>query len=785
MSPAAPPETSLAADAQERLRAALVEVGVGAGLIDDLVKASLACAAVETGARAEESLSTLEEGVTQVGAAAGAQARARQMLTAVEAVTLLSTRMDGVRLAATRQLTAEMGKVLLAAKDVSGPTELSKTARKSWRAEAKRVTRHEIEAAIGWGSGDVITLVGLANAPASVRGPVHQGLARGEVSWPLVSAYFRATSAMDHEDGSAIANGLFGDDPEESVTERVTRQGEWLGGPWRVKEFHRVLKREVHKIKNQDPDAAKEARRAAQYASDVRINVDAEGTAEVVIGTRTAQAAAVADRIERAAKAARQGGDLRTLRQLRSAVAMSLLLHGTLDFTGISEDPNTITVEQSDQLTKLLYGLPTADLQVVLPLQALFGQDVTGAELAALLNSTADLSRCGHSSDADGVNAPPDTPGNRRSDPDAGRDVGAVPDPDPGAHAGAVPDPDPGAHAGAVPDPDPGAHAGAVTDADRHDYARPRAVGEIIGKRSAFLGSDELWELMLTPGSTLYRLLVDPVSGRCMEKSAKGYRFTASQRAQIVASDGFCRAPGCLVPAWLCQVDHVQEYGTVGGDTAEANGQSVSNPHHDLKTRKLWDAVMNSHRDVTWTTLLGRVYTTKAHDYTQYTKLLTAAKQYVDAPECADTAQGVADGAASGLGGHAVVQEATDDWADRVDRAIYQALSYRPPGADLLARDDWDEDTFHGWPLITLTHRDANGRRIWKPDPATVTAARAAHKAARTDDASDHSADAETTAGPPPEDIENSTDAERQHEGHGAPEGTLPWAAGDDDAPPF
>lgn len=717
--------TSAEDDAEMRLRRALADVGVASGLVDDLTKASLACAAVDAGSDPDVHEA---DGAAALTSAPDHKARAQEMLAAVEQVTVLSSRMDGVRLAATRQLTAQVTKMLLAEKGMTDPDEMSKTARKALLIQAKRSTRHEIEAVTGWGSGDVTKLVGLANAPASVRGPVHQSLAKGEASWPVVRAYFRSTSAMEHEDGAAIANGLFGDDPDESVTERLTREGEFVGGPWRAKEFYRALEREVHKIKNQDPEEAKKAKARAKAGADVRVNIDLEGTAEILIGTRPAHATAAADRIERAARAARKAGDKRTLRELRVAVAMSLLLHGTLDFDGISDDPNTLTVEQSDQLTKILYALPAANLQVIVPFGAIFGDTLPG------MGST------GSPLGSHGVNDAPDVAA------DLGGEVttGLV-----GGPAAAPPGPaepsTPGTRGDPCPTPPasqgrtPPASQGRTPPASQ-DSVRPNAVGEVIGKRPTFLNSSELWELMLTPGSAFYRLLVDPVTGRCVEKSAKGYRFTAAQREQIMAADGFCRAPGCLQPAWLCQIDHVQEYGTPGGDTSEANAQSVNDQHHNLKTMKLWDAVINKHRDVTWTTLLGRIYTTKAHDYTQYTKLLTAATQFVNAPEGPDTTTGVAPDRTDRQAGVCAGQEeshtgddcADQDRADRVDEVIYRALSYRFAGEELLRDDDWSEDeaAFYGWPLITLTHRNANGRRVFEPDPATLAEARRARSAA-------------------------------------------------------
>ncbi|MCK0110886.1 hypothetical protein MWU75_01845 [Ornithinimicrobium sp. F0845] len=658
--------------------------------------------------------------------------RAQELLSVVEVVTGFGCRLDGVRLAATRQLTERLGVLALLDQGKSDPDELSKTARAQLVATARRLTRHEIEAATGWGAGDVTTLVAMANAPAAVRGPVHQGLARGEASWPLVRSFYRAASGLDHEDSAAIAHGLFGDDPQSAVTERTTRQGEFTGDPWRAKEFYRALDREVHKVKNRDPEAARKTRDRARHAADVRVRIDGDGTAEVLIGTRAAHAAAVADRIERAARGARKAGDKRTLRELRAAVAMSLLLHGTLDFSGIGDDQATLTVEQSDQLTKLMYALPTADLQVILPLEALFGSFTPNASPDDTGHSPG--CRPGTGGDRPGPgDGTADPPGdghdpNDRHDPTDGHDPSDGRDPSDGH--------DPNDHD--LNDHDP---SGAGHD--------PSAVGEVIGRHPCFLDSRQLWELLLTPGSSLYRLLTDPVTGRCVEKSAKGYRFTAAQRAQIVAADVFCRAAGCLVPAWLCQIDHVQEYGTAGGDTSEANAQSAHDPHHDLKTKKAWDATINAQREVTWTTLLRRIYTTKAHDHTQYTKLLTAATGFVTAAEGPDISTGLTqltgaaepanpadpaspadENVADRAEGRVVpVQEATSDGADRLDLAVYQALSYLPPGAPLERPADWDDsdDVFHGWELITLTHRDANGRRVWRPDPATVQAARRAH----------------------------------------------------------
>lgn len=772
---AKPTETSPTASSTQpggaltRLRAALVDLGVTASLIDDLVAASQACAAVgrdgsslTTGADVDAAETTWSapgaptHGV-EVGAASATAARAQELLSAVEAVTVLASRLDGVRLSATRSLCGQIGAMLLAEKGISDPGELSKTARKEWRTSARSATRHELEAALGWGPGDVMTLVGLANAPVAVRTPVGQSLARGEASWPLVRAFFRAISGMAHEHGAAVANGLFGDDPAVSVTERLTSDREFIGGPWRAKEFYRALDREVHKIKNQDPDERDAAGRAARASADVRVQIEAEGTAEVTVGTSPAQAAAVADRVERAARAAKAAGDTRTLQQLRSAIATALLLHGTVDLASLSNDPDTLTVEQSDQLTKILYALPTADLNVIVPLDALFGQFLTDLITQGgpprdpgWVNDMLDLldhpkgshgDDChqsdGHPNDSHAGYSHPKGSHQGDSPHDADRtstDGAARPDPEsataasdhrvprsetPGVKTVQTPHSEtPGVKTAQTPHSEtPGGADCPNPDGTAPSRSGvPAATGEVIGKHSVFLGPDQLWELMLTPGSVLHRLLVDPVSGRCVERSSSGYRFTPAQRAQIHAADGFCRAPGCLRPARLCQIDHVQEFGTPGGDTSEANAQSASDPHHKLKTLKVWDATINARREVTWTTLLGRIYTTKPHDYTQYAQELRAAT--------------VRDGSSLEHSATDCAAADQDDQArqQRIDAAIYDALCELDAGCSLTGPEDYeDADAFCGWPLITLTHRDANGRRVYRPDPARQAAARRRH----------------------------------------------------------
>src|SRR5699024_898072 len=131
---------------------------------------------------------------------------------------------------------------------------------------------------------------------------------------------------------------------------------------------------------------------------------------------------------------------------------------------------------------------------------------------------------------------------------------------------------------------------------------------------------------------------------------------------------------------------------------------------------------INEAREVTWTTLLGRIYRTKAHDYRQYTALLRSALNSVDE--------------------HATGSGSSDAAAERVaaiDLAVHTALSYRPAGAGLLGDDDWDEAAhwFLGAGVVSLSYGTAQGRRRYGPHPDRVIVERRRHAATASPATSD------------------------------------------------
>lgn len=692
---------------------AMLSAGVPEEWATQLTQTVHACAlaAVPTGVRAE----SLD--------APQIREQASAVLGVVETLTATTASLEAMTLSATRDLTALTGQVLLAKKGLSSPDELASSARDQWRARAKSATRGEIRAAIGWGEGEVSDLVALANMPPAVLDPVRTALSSGEAPWRLVRRFFRECAELPHEAAAAVANGFFGTDPAAAVTERLGSDGMFTGQPWVHKQFYRALDREVARVKEdlrQDDPAGKARTRAESLAaSDLWVRLDDDGTASLGLRCSATQGAALADRIDLAARRARGGGDPRSLNVLRATIGVALLLHGTLpeppptsganpgagviarkDAAAVPEESarasstqsaaavpqegasarstqsaaavpeegagsEPIDIERTAQLDRVLAGLPAATINILVPFSTL---------LPNVHPTLGDSTTTDHPSWEVGP-APP------------GREPLGAP---PGRES-----------PGAPPGPEP---VGTVRS----------GVGEVTGKHPHFLTGAQIRALALQPGTTIFRILTDAATGRYVERSTTAYRFDKAMRTHIAFADQTCRAPNCTVPAAQCQFDHVQEFGTPGGETSEANGALLHGVDHQRKTEKLWDAIIHPNRDMTWTSLLGRIYRTKTHDYNQYTALLRMATDQVAAAP-------------------------VDQRAAVIDEAMYAALAYRPPGSSLEAEDDWawdEPEVYPAWGLVSLSHRDRHGRRQPGPHPAVVATERehARQAAGRADD---------------------------------------------------
>ncbi|MFT4229381.1 MAG: DUF222 domain-containing protein [Microbacterium sp.] len=109
-------------------------------------------------------------------------------------------------------------------------------------------------------------------------------------------------------------------------------------------------------------------------------------------------------------------------------------------------------------------------------------------------------------------------------------------------------------------------------------------------------GAATLWE----------RVLTDPVTGDVL---ATDRRFpTAAQQRHLRARDEHCRAPGCRLPVWRCDVDHTIDHAK-GGKTTRCNLAHLCRRHHTLKHHTAWTVAQRDGGVLVWTSPTGRVYT--------------------------------------------------------------------------------------------------------------------------------------------------------------------------------
>lgn len=620
-------------------------------------------------------------------------------LGAVETLAACTARLEAAMVVATGEQVTAVGGALLAQRDVSDPAELSTTARERWRARAKSRVRQELAPAIGWTPGECAHLVALACAPTAFGVPVVEQMAKGVLPWRLARSLWRSCEGLNAADAAHVAAVMCVDDPTTCVPERLAPDGSVQDGPWQHRAFYAALTREVAKItqaEDADPETVRldRARREAAFAGRrVAASVDEDGTGSLTLVTSALWVAAIKDRLHRAARVARGAGDQRTVDQLESDIGRVLLAHATVGFAdqtepqqnaeGTGQTPeDLVRAGWSPELVQALAGLPPAVLQVVVPLMGL--HDPAVAETFPTVGRAT--TRPQPNLPVPAADEPVHT--GRRGCP------ACLPSVRTGHHTDTHgPDPDgqgPGVDCASGRSLD-GTLARQATGAVRRLW-----VGEVLGDFSMFVSPSGVRALGSAPGTTLSRLLVDPADGRCVERSIATYRPDAAMRAQILAADVTCRAPACDHAGGSCQVDHVLEYGTPDGLTKETNGQLAHTGHHEAKTAKDWDADLSANRDVEWTTLLGRIYRTRAWDYRRYVTFVVDA---IDAVRSAPM----------------------EERAIELDRQIYLALTHRDLGERLnVGDDDLDPDItrFEGWPVVRLTHREPHtGERV--PGPST------------------------------------------------------------------
>jgi hypothetical protein len=131
--------------------------------------------------------------------------------------------------------------------------------------------------------------------------------------------------------------------------------------------------------------------------------------------------------------------------------------------------------------------------------------------------------------------------------------------------------------------------------------------------RGLAVGGDVTWQ----------RIVTDPVTGIATDVSRRTYRPGQVLGDLVRVRDATCTFPGCAVPAWRCDLDHVEaiDFTATAPDGASRTGQTradnlhpVCRRHHNLKTHHGWSATRDAVTGVvTWTSPPGHEHRVSPH----------------------------------------------------------------------------------------------------------------------------------------------------------------------------
>jgi hypothetical protein len=110
----------------------------------------------------------------------------------------------------------------------------------------------------------------------------------------------------------------------------------------------------------------------------------------------------------------------------------------------------------------------------------------------------------------------------------------------------------------------------------------------------------------------LYRLLTDAETGVALSLSRTTYRVPDNLRRWLRIRDGSCRFPMCSANPRRCDLDHTVDWTGRDGPTDHDNLAHLSRGHHTLKHHGGWRVRQTRGGTLTWSSYLGREYTTLA-----------------------------------------------------------------------------------------------------------------------------------------------------------------------------
>ncbi|WP_162182057.1 HNH endonuclease [Arthrobacter sp. PAMC 25486] len=175
--------------------------------------------------------------------------------------------------------------------------------------------------------------------------------------------------------------------------------------------------------------------------------------------------------------------------------------------------------------------------------------------------------------------------------------------------------------------------------------------------------SMEVARQLMSESSSMYRILVDPVSNEPLNSAPDSYRITKAMRTMLTIRDEYCQFPGCMAKASSTQIDHIKSFES-GGNTTFDNLECLCLHHHlikhfkDDKTRngqyranqnperqraslRGWVPRMESSGRVSWTSPTGRNYPAAINDrplmqFPQWLQRLISEALIADSPDASE-----------------------------------------------------------------------------------------------------------------------------------------------------
>ncbi len=129
--------------------------------------------------------------------------------------------------------------------------------------------------------------------------------------------------------------------------------------------------------------------------------------------------------------------------------------------------------------------------------------------------------------------------------------------------------------------------------------------GPIPASVARALAVDGMWQ----------RLIVEPVTGHLLDYGETVYRPPQVLQDFLLARDVTCQFPGCRMPAYRSELDHIVPFGSAGGRTSASGMCALCKRHHQAKTKFGWQLERLDDGTLRWTSPEGRVYDVPQTDH--------------------------------------------------------------------------------------------------------------------------------------------------------------------------